>query len=245
MFGKKKSDFFVCDERLDHVAVIMDGNGRWAKARHLPRTEGHKAGAAAVEEILGTFRKIGVHTVTLFAFSTENWKRPREEVDAIMALLSSYLEEHVKPKMEEDDGFSVRFLGDLSKLPADLAAKCREVEELKKGRPFLVQVALNYGGRDEILRAARLAAADGVTPADADAFSRYLDTAGVRDPDLLIRTGGDMRISNFLLWQCAYTELYFTKTLFPDFGSDGVMDAVRDFYNRKRRFGGLDKEEKK
>ncbi len=244
MFGKKKTDTFVCDERLDHVAVIMDGNGRWAQKRGLPRTAGHKAGADAVEEILKVFREIGVHTVTLYAFSTENWKRPREEVDAIMSLLSLYLENHVKPKMEEDDGFCLRFLGDLSKLPADLSAKCREIESLKKDRPFLVQVALNYGGRDEILRAVNSLLAGGVKTVDGDTFSQYLDTGGVRDPDLLIRTGGDMRLSNFLLWQSAYTEFYFTDTLFPDFGRADVLDAVRDFYKRKRRFGGLNKEEK-
>ncbi|MCQ2413762.1 MAG: polyprenyl diphosphate synthase [Clostridia bacterium] len=243
MFQKKKDKLFVTDDRLDSVAVIMDGNGRWAKRRMLPRTAGHVAGAKNVVSVLETFRKIGVHHVTLYAFSTENWKRPQEEVDALMNLIYQYLDTVVIPRIRDDGQFSVVFLGDKSPLPEKLREKCIEVEEMAKGRPFICNVALNYGGRDEILHAANRAVADGHKEITADVLSSYMYTSGSPDPDLLIRTGGDLRISNFLLWQCAYSELYFTPTLWPDFDEGEIMKAVNDFYGRKRRFGGLDKEE--
>ncbi len=243
MFFKKKT-LPNTEGRLRSVGIIMDGNGRWAKRRGLPRLAGHAAGAARVEEVLATLRELGVHHVTLYAFSTENWKRPKEEVDGIMELVYKYLTEVVHDKIISDGHFSVRFAGDISVLPERLRDKCRQIEALGADREYVCYVALNYGGRDEIVRAANRAIADGERELDEKMLSRYLYTSASPDPDLLIRTGGDMRISNFLLWQCAYSELYFTKTLWPDFGRDAVILAVQSFLSRKRRFGGLNEGEK-
>ena len=233
---------FMTDERLDSVAIIMDGNGSWAKSRLLPRTAGHKVGAENIRRVLKVFREIGVHTVTLYAFSTENWSRPKEEVDAIMALADKYLDE-VKKQMQEDDAFAMRFIGDKNGLPENVRQKCIEVEAMGDGRPFVCNVALNYGGQDEILHAVNEAIAAGEVPVTKEIIRKHLFTYPTPDPDLLIRTAGDLRISNFLLWQCAYTEFYFTKTYWPDFGRDDIMEAVREFYKRKRRFGGLNPED--
>ncbi len=243
MFFKKKT-LPNTEGRLRSVGIIMDGNGRWAKRRGLPRLAGHAAGAARVEEVLTTLRELGVHHVTLYAFSTENWKRPKEEVDGIMELVYRYLTEVVHDKIINDGHFCVRFAGDISILPEKLRKKCEEIEALGANREYICYVALNYGGRDEIVRAANRAIADGVTALDEKTLARYLYTADSPDPDLLIRTGGDMRISNFLLWQCAYSEFYFTKTLWPDFDRRAVIDAVEGFLTRKRRFGGLNKGDK-
>ncbi len=244
MFGKKKKqETFLTDERLDSVAIIMDGNGRWAKRRLLPRTAGHVAGAKNVVDVLRVFREIGVHHVTLYAFSTENWRRPREEVDALIALISRYIDEVVLPLVEGDGEVSVTFLGDKTPLPPTLRDKCLRVESMAQDRPFRCNVALNYGGRDEIVHAANAAVADGKVPLTPEILSSYLYTAKSPDPDLLIRTGGDIRLSNFLLWQCAYTEFVFIKTLWPDFGREDILKAVREFYSRQRRFGGLGKED--
>ena len=227
------------------VAVIMDGNGRWAKKRLLPRTAGHVAGAKNVRKVLSIMKEYGVRYVTLYAFSTENWSRPREEVDAIMSLLYKYLDEVAADIMKEDGDFSVRFLGDKNALPEKLKNKCIEVENLAKDRPLICNIALNYGGRDEIVRAANLAIKDGCTELNEQTFSRYLYTAGVPDPDLVIRTGGDLRVSNFLLWQIAYSEFYITDTFWPDFDREDIKAAFDSFASRKRRFGGLDKNEDK
>ncbi len=245
MFGfkKKSKTDFMTDERLDSVAVICDGNGRWAKRRGLPRSRGHVAGAMRIQAALEKFRAIGVHYVTLYAFSTENWKRPAEEVDTIMKLVYKYLDEVVIKKIKEDKDFSVRFLGDKAALPEYLRNKCIEVEEMAKDRPFVCSVALNYGGRDDIVHAANLAIADGHTSVTEEILSKYLYSSGTPDPDLVIRTGGDFRISNFLIWQTAYSELVVLDTLWPDFGDGDIMHAVEEFYKRKRRFGGLDKED--
>ena len=240
-----KKDNFQVDKRLQSVAIIMDGNGRWAKRRGLPRSAGHLAGAKTLERDLSIFREIGVHYVTVYAFSTENWKRPKDEVDAIMNLIYKYLDEVVIKKIESDKNFSMRFLGDKSFLPEKLRDKCIEVEEMARDREFVVSVALNYGGRDEIVHAARAAMADGVTDLSEESFKKYLYTADIPDPDLVIRTGGDFRISNFLLWQSAYSEFVITDTLWPDFGRRNIMAAVREFYSRKRRFGGLNPEDMK
>ena len=231
--------------RIRSVGIIMDGNGRWAKRRGLPRLAGHAAGAERVEEVLTTLRELGIHHVTLYAFSTENWKRPKEEVDGIMDLVYNYLTDVVHDKIISDGHFAVRFAGDISVLPERLRKKCEEIESLGENREYICYVALNYGGRDEIVRAANRAIADGVSKVDEQTLSRYMYTAESPDPDLLIRTGGDMRISNFLLWQCAYSEFYFTKTLWPDFDRKEVIAAVESFLSRKRRFGGLNKEETK
>ena len=244
MFGKKKKNAFVTDERLDSVAIITDGNGRWAKRRGMPRSAGHVEGAKRIQPVLEKFRELGVHYVTLYAFSTENWKRPKEEVDTIMKLVYKYVDEVVIKKIETDKDFSVKFIGDLSVLSEELRNKCLEAENMAKDRPFVCSVALNYGGRDEIVHAANEAMKAGHTTLTEEILARYMYTASTPDPDLIIRTGGDFRISNFLLWQSAYSEYVILDTLWPDFGEKEIMSSVRDFYSRKRRFGGLDKEDR-
>ena len=231
------------DERLRSVAIIMDGNGRWAKKRLLPRTVGHKHGAAIIEGVLKVFKEIGINYVTLYAFSTENWKRPKEEVDTIMDLVYKYLDEVVVERIKTDKDFSMKFLGDKNALPEKLRNKCIEIENMAKDRPFVCNLALNYGGRDEIVHAANEALSAGL-PITEENLSKFMYTYGTPDPDLIIRTGGDFRTSNFLIWQGAYSELIILDTLWPDFGRDDIEKCVREFYTRKRRFGGLDKEDK-
>ena len=242
MINKKKIDIPGADGRLKSVGIIMDGNGRWAKARGLSRSEGHKAGAKVIREVIEALNDLDVHHVTLYAFSTENWKRPKEEVDGIMNLIYGYLDE-VKEINEEYDT-SVRFIGDKSVLPARLRKKCVQIEEMSVGRSHVINVALNYGGRDEIVRAVNAAIKEGCDPVTEADISRHLYTPESSEVDLIIRTGGDMRISNFMIWQSAYSELYVTDTLWPDFGRDGVIKAAEAFYKRKRRFGGLNPEDK-
>ena len=227
--------------RIRSIGIIMDGNGRWAKRRGLPRLAGHAAGAARVEEVLTTLRELGIHHVTLYAFSTENWKRPKEEVDGIMDLVYNYLTDVVHDKIISDGHFAVRFAGDISILPEKLRKKCEEIESLGENREYICYVALNYGGRDEIVRAANLAIASGASKVDEQTLSRYMYTAASPDPDLLIRTGGDMRISNFLLWQCAYSEFYYTDVLWPDFDENELEKAIVAYQQRDRRFGGVKK----
>lgn len=245
MFGKKKNQILMTDERLDSVAIITDGNGRWAKKRGLPRSYGHIEGAKRIQPALEKFREMGVHYVTLYAFSTENWKRPKEEVDTIMELIYKYLDTVVIDKIKKDKDFSIKFLGDKSVLSEKLRAKCIEVEEMAKDRAFVCSVALNYGGRDEIVHAANEAIRAGHTELTEEILSRYMYTGNVPDPDLVIRTGGDFRISNFLLWQSAYSEYVILDTLWPDFGEKEITESINAFYKRKRRFGGLDKEDEK
>ena len=228
-----------------HIAIIMDGNGRWAKKRGLPRTLGHREGAKRIQATLEKFRELGVHYVTLYAFSTENWKRPREEVDTIMELSFKYLATTVTEKVESDKDFSIKFLGDKSRLPEKLRNIALELEEKSCGRAFVCSVALNYGGRDEIVHAANEAVKAGNTTLTEEILSSYMYTSPEPDPDLVIRTGGDFRTSNFLIWQSAYAEYYVTKTLWPDFDETEIIKAVTEFSKRKRRFGGLDKEDLK
>ena len=249
MFFRKKKKSIVIPEGSENVlravAIIMDGNGRWAKRRGLPRTAGHAAGAGRIQPALERFRELGVHYVTLYAFSTENWKRPKEEVDTIMELAFKNLMTTVSDKIEEDPDFSVKFLGDKAALPEKLRDIANELEEKSKGRSFVLSVALNYGGRAEIVHAANRAIADGHSELSEELLSEYLYSYPVPDPDLVIRTGGDFRTSNFLLWQSAYSEYYVTDTLWPDFDISELDRAVSAFYSRKRRFGGLDKEDRK
>ena len=245
MFGKKKNQILMTDERLDSVAIITDGNGRWAKRRGLPRSYGHIEGAKRIQPALEKFREMGVHYVTLYAFSTENWKRPKEEVDTIMELIYKYLDTVVIDKIKKDKDFSIKFLGDKSVLSEKLRLKCIEVEEMAKDRAFVCSVALNYGGRDEIVHAANEAMRAGHTELTEEILSKYMYTGNVPDPDLVIRTGGDFRISNFLLWQSAYSEYVILDTLWPDFGEKEIIESINAFYKRKRRFGGLDKEDEK
>ena len=242
IFGK---EVIMTDERLDSVAIIMDGNGRWATKRGLKRSAGHIAGAKIVQSVLEIFREIGVHHVTLYAFSTENWKRPTEEIEVLMELFYKYLDEVVIDLLKKDKDFSVRFLGNKDLLPEKLKNKCIEVEDMAKDRLFTCNIALNYGGRDEIVHAANLAVADGHGTLTEDILSRYMYTSHSPDPDLVIRTGGDFRISNFLLWQSAYSEFIILDTLWPDFGRREIERCVKQFYKRNRRFGGLGTESKK
>lgn len=224
---------------IDSVAIIMDGNGRWATKRGLPRTEGHKAGAKAAAGVVKLFREYNVHHLTLYAFSTENWKRPREEVDALMELIYFYIDEVVIKAINKDSDLCIRFIGDKSMLSEKLRNKCIEAENLAKDRPFVCNVALNYGGRDEIVHAVNAAIKDGKTCITEGILSSYMYTNGSPDPDLVIRTGGDFRISNFLLWQSAYSEYIILDTLWPDFSKDDVDKCMAEFQKRRRRFGGL------
>ncbi|MBQ7144115.1 MAG: di-trans,poly-cis-decaprenylcistransferase [Oscillospiraceae bacterium] len=225
-----------------HIAVIMDGNGRWAKKRGLPRTAGHAAGAETFRRVATYCRDIGVKYLTVYAFSTENWKRPKEEVDAIMGLLEKYLLEAIE-KMERDH-IRLKFFGDTSVLSPVLRERIAETDAISARMDgFQANVCLNYGGRDEIVRAAarwaELAAAGETEPLTEERFSGLLWSGGIPDPELLIRPGGELRLSNFLLWQSAYTELIFTDTLWPDFDAREIDRAIEEFNRRDRRFGGL------
>jgi undecaprenyl diphosphate synthase len=227
----------VPDRIPKHIAIVMDGNGRWATAKGLPRPAGHRAGVSAVKEIIRFTSDIGVESLTLYAFSTENRKRPKEEV----GLLCGLLIESVNREIDELHANAVRIksIGDLSWFPTAVQETVRAAEAKTAANPGLkLNIALNYGGRAELVRAMRLAMRESDEP-DEDAISRCLYTADSGDVDLLIRTGGDERVSNFLLWQIAYAELYFTDVRWPDFTRDELIKALRDFAGRERRFGGL------
>lgn len=239
---KKEKEIVKADERLRSVAIIMDGNGRWAKKRFLPRTKGHEKGAAIIEDVLSVFREIGVRYLTLYAFSTENWKRPKEEVDAIMDLAYKYVDKIYMDRLEKESSLAVRFIGDKNGLPEKLREKCIEIENMQKDAEFVCNIALNYGGRAEIANAANELVKKGL-PITEENLSHEMYTKDTPDPDLIIRTGGDFRISNFLIWQGAYSEYMILDTLWPDFGRDDIEKCVKNFYKRKRRFGGLDKED--
>ena len=225
-----------------HVAIIMDGNGRWARNRALPRAEGHIAGIESVRDVVTATREFAIPYLTLYAFSKENWTRPKDEVEALLALLAVYLQRELPLMMKEDIRF--RSIGDIGDLPLDLQEQLNGVSrETEKNKSMLLNIALSYSGREEILRATRLIAEDlsrgNITDLDEGVFSSYLYTAGMPDPDLLIRTSGEMRLSNFLLWQLAYTEIYVTDTLWPDFRREAHEQALSDYGGRKRRFGSL------
>ncbi len=226
-----------------HIAIIMDGNGRWAKKRGLPRKAGHKAGAETLEKIISAARELDLEHLTVYAFSTENWKRSQEEVDAIMNLLRQYLKNYFKKFIKDDVRMDV--IGDINRLDADIQKQIMEIEQLSKEKTGLfVHIALNYGGRDELRRAMTKMAQEVVEgrllPEEMteDCIAGYLDTAGTPDPELVIRTSGEERISNFLLWQAAYSEFYFCDTLWPDFTKTELEKAVFAYQNRERRFGG-------
>jgi len=225
-----------------HVAVIMDGNGRWAKERGLPRVEGHRAGAKSVREVIETAARAGLEALSLFAFSTENWKRPVREVQTLMRLLEETLGKEDGVLVKND--LRLRVLGDKEGLPARLRRELERVEKLTRdnGR-MTIGLALNYGGRAEIVEAARRILAEGKLKAgdvDEAVFGRYLYTAGLPDPDLLIRTSGELRVSNFMLWQIAYAEIWITPVYWPDFRKIHLLQALADFQGRKRRFGDTD-----
>ena len=220
-----------------HIAIIMDGNGRWAKKRGLPRTSGHSAGAENFRTIATYCKDIGLEYLTVYAFSTENWRRPEEEVAAIMSLLDKYLQEAIE-RMERDR-VRMKFFGDTTALSPRLRELIDRTAEISRHyEGCQVNVCLNYGGRDEIVRAARALAERGEEITE-QSISNNLDSAGIPDPDLIIRSGGEMRASNFLLWESAYSEYYFTDTLWPDFGTEQLNEAISHYQHRNRRFGGV------
>lgn len=230
-----------------HVAIILDGNGRWAKAKGMPRNFGHTQGAKNVEIICEEAYKMGIEYLTVYAFSTENWARPQDEVDALMKLLRNYLKTCLKTA--DKNKMCVRIIGDKTRLDDDLQVAIAELEDHTKNNTGLkFNVALNYGSQDEMLRAMNNIYADmdngtiEKKPIDKELFESYLDTAGMPDPDLLIRTSGEQRLSNFLMWQLAYAEFYFADVHWPDFSKEELIKAVESYNLRKRRFGKVDEE---
>ncbi len=228
----------------EHVAIILDGNGRWAKKKRMPRNYGHAQGSKTVEKICEEAYRMGVKYLTVYAFSTENWTRPQDEVEALMKLLRNYMKDCLRTSSKNN--MKVRILGDLTKLDEDIKTSIIELERASAENTGLnFQVALNYGGRDDIMRAAKKIAVDykagtlSLDDIDEKLFCGYLDTKGIPDPDLLIRTSGEQRISNFLLWQLAYTEFYFTDTLWPDFNKAELRRAFEYYSSRNRRFGAV------
>lgn len=229
-----------------HIAVIMDGNGRWATAQGLMRLAGHRAGVEAVDEVLQTIKRIGTKYFTVYAFSTENWRRPQDEVDGLMQLFIEYLDKKIDRLNEE--GICVRTIGDMKRLSPRVQEKIRNAYEITKDNDEVIfNIAINYGGRQEIVHACRRianACENGEMrweDIDETCFAAHLDTAGQPDPDLLIRSSGEMRLSNFMLWQVAYSEIWITDTLWPDFTAGDLYDAVYSYQRRDRRFGGLKK----
>ena len=225
-----------------HIAIILDGNGRWAKKRGLPRTAGHAVGSETFRKIATYCKNIGVEYLTVYAFSTENWNRPEEEVGTIMKLLGKYLNEAIDTM--ERDHIRMKIFGDIGRLPAELQKLVEKTDEIsQRYEGFQANICLNYGGRDEIVNAARRYARDLAEGKAAElteeSFSDYMYSAGIPDPDLLIRPGGEQRISNFLLWQCAYAEFYFTDVLWPDFSPEELDRAIAEFHRRDRRYGGV------
>ncbi|MFR1202918.1 MAG: isoprenyl transferase [Blautia sp.] len=232
----------------NHVAIILDGNGRWAKAKGMPRTYGHVKGCANLETICDDVKDLGIKYLTVYAFSTENWKRSRDEVEALMKLFRSYLKKCVK--IAERNKMRVKIIGDTSVFDEVIRERIHYLEEVSKDYDELYfQIALNYGSRDEITRGVRRMAQDAaegkLIPAQIteETIEGYLDTAGVPDPDLLIRTSGELRLSNFLLWQLAYTEFYFTEVPWPDFDKQELIRAIEKYNQRDRRYGGVKEEQ--
>ncbi len=242
MFFKKKNKTEVLPENIPHhIAIIMDGNGRWASKRALPRSAGHKVGADNFRTIARYASNIGVKVLTLYAFSTENWNRPKEEVSALMKLFKQYLEEALEDFLDEN--MKVRFLGDISAFSEDLRVLIDKVHDLSKDKTGMtLNLAMNYGGRDEIIKAAKEIHLRKISGEDIDfdeeTFSKFLYTKGEPDPDLIIRPSGEQRISNFMLWQCAYSEFVYFDILWPDFKPEDLLKAIDIFNRRNRRFGG-------
>jgi len=228
----------------EHVAIILDGNGRWAKQKRMPRNYGHSVGSKNVEKITEEAYRIGIKYLTVYAFSTENWNRPKEEVDALMKLLRNYLKDCLKTSSKNN--MKVRILGDITKLDDEMQNRIKELEEESaKNTGLNFQVALNYGSRDEMIRGIKNLAMEvksgklNIENINEAVFANYLDTKGIPDPDLLIRTSGEQRLSNFLLWQLAYTEFYFTDVLWPDFNEKELVKAIEYYNSRERRYGRI------
>lgn len=227
-----------------HIAIIMDGNGRWAAKRGMPRNYGHTEGSKTVEVICEDAYKMGVKYLTVYAFSTENWSRPKSEIDALMKLLRNYMKTCIKTATKNN--MRVRVIGDKTGLDADIRERILELEEVSKNNTGLnFQIAINYGGRDEIIRAVKKLVKDkeenkfNFEDIDEKLFEEYLDTNDIPDPDLLIRTSGELRLSNFLMWQLAYSEFYITDVLWPDFTKDELSKAIEQYNSRERRYGGV------
>jgi len=226
--------------KIKHVAIIMDGNGRWARQKGLPRIQGHREGVKRVNEIVEVSIEKKLKALTFYTFSMENWQRPRAEVNALMRLLSVYLKSEMKRLVDKNVVF--RAIGDIKKLPDGVQKLIRDFEKLSRNNTgLLLTSALSYSGREEIVNAVKNMLSNDVRPEKVDEkmLESYLYTAGIPDPDLIIRTSGEMRLSNFLLWQSAYAEFYFTNTLWPDFGREEFISAIKEYQGRERRFGGL------
>lgn len=238
LFTRKRHDTQTLCKIPAHIAFIMDGNGRWAKKRGLARTAGHVQGAKTFKTIVEGCFYLGIKAVTVYAFSTENWKRPKDEVDTIMNLMQQYIGDRLS---EEDTRYKIRFIGDSSVFDTETSDKMQQLEVLNPDADFTLYIALNYGGRAEICHAVNTLIAEGKTKITEDDISSRVYTCESPDPDLIIRTGGDVRISNFLMWQSAYSELWFTKTLWPDITMNEVKEIISAYCGRERRFGGLGK----
>ena len=230
----------------NHIAIILDGNGRWAKKRGMPRSYGHVKGCENLEDICEVAKQLGVKYLTVYAFSTENWKRSKEEVDGLMKLFRNYLKKCIK--ISQKNNMRVKVIGDVSAFDPDIQESIVKLENFSKDFTELhFQIALNYGSRDEITRAVNRMLEDQkagklATPVEEETISNYLDTAGIPDPDLMIRTSGELRLSNYLLWQLAYTEFYFTDVPWPDFKRDELVKAIEKYNERDRRYGGVKEE---
>ena len=233
---KKQS---VQEIKIKHIAFIMDGNGRWAKKRGLPREYGHRKGAEAFRRVMEYCGELGIKATTFYVFSTENWKRPKTEVDALMKLLDEYLDECKETIMKKDDGIRFIFIGDKSIFTNSLREKMEELERLTEMKPRIVNLAINYGGRDELVNAFNTLVANGKQRITEQDISNEIYTKASPPLDMIVRTGGDLRISNFLLWEAAYAELYFTDTLWPDFSKKDIDKVINEFNKRNRRFGGV------
>ena len=237
MFRKKKKTALTDSGGIKHRAFIMDGNGRWAKKRGMPREYGHIAGAKVFRRLTEYCGDIGINCVTVYAFSTENWKRPENEIKAIMTLFRQYLADAIKTMTERN--IRIAFLGDKSVFPDDIRDTMEGIERDSAGNALRLNIAMNYGGRDEIVHAVNTLISRGAASVSEDDITSALYTRDCPPPDLIVRSGGEMRLSNFLMWQSAYSELYFTDTLWPDMSEYDVNEAVNEFCRRNRRYGGL------
>ncbi|NLM36449.1 MAG: isoprenyl transferase [Clostridiales bacterium] len=246
LFHKKRKikENHISDNIPKHIAIIMDGNGRWAKERNLPRTMGHRAGVETIRRIVKECNKLGVKYLTLYAFSTENWKRPKEEVNALMKLLLEYLRKEVEEL--HSNNVVVNHIGDISKLPLACQEELiKAYNKTKNNTGVVLSLALNYGGRDEIIHAIKNVLVQykegkiDINDINEESFNNYLYTAGMPDPDLIIRPSGEKRVSNFLLWQSAYSEFWYSTINWPDFTVEDLHQAIMDYQNRDRRFGGV------
>ncbi len=244
------SDKLILNKPINHIAFIMDGNGRWANARGLPRYKGHKEACNRIIEVFSYCKEYDIKVMSFYAFSTENWKRPKAEINHLFHYLEVFFKKEMPTLMR--DGVKVMVSGDLSRLPLKTQNTCLEaIEKTKDNKNYVFNICLNYGGRDEIVRATKLIHKDAVNgkididKLDNDVFSKYLYTLDLPDVDLMVRTSGEERLSNFLLWQCAYAEFVFPKVHWPDFKKEAFLDCLKEYNNRNRRFGGLNDEKKK